>query len=200
MPIRGSSWAAAPAACAAWIEAALDRLSPRQLVGQLLAVGFAGAEAPRDLLAAFEAGERAGVVIFRRNLEPGLAGLGGLQRLCAELAESSPTWLPPLVAIDEEGGRVARLGPPALRLPPMRRLGELADLHLIERVGAAVGRELACLGVTVNFAPVVDVDTNPDNPVIGDRSFSRDAGAVGAAAAAYLRGLQAARVAGCLKH
>jgi beta-N-acetylhexosaminidase len=184
----------------AHVDAWLDRLSVRQLVGQLVVVGFAGSELPAELSAAFEAGERAGVVLFRRNLEPGLEGLGGLQRLCASLGASSPAWLPPLVAIDEEGGRVARLGPPALRLPPMRRLAERGDLDLIERVGAAVGRELACLGVTMNFAPVVDVDTNPNNPIIGDRAFSRDPEGVVEAAGAYLRGLRAGGVAGCLKH
>lgn len=169
-------------------------------MGQLVVVGFAGAELPPELAAAFEAGERAGAVVFRRNLEPGLAGLGGLQRLCASLALSAPPWLPPLIAIDEEGGRVARLGPPALRVPAMRRLGELGDLDLIERVAAAVGRELACLGVTLNFAPVIDVDTNPDNPIIGDRAFSREPEVVVERAAAYLRGLRAGGVAGCLKH
>jgi beta-N-acetylhexosaminidase len=169
-------------------------------VGQLVVVGFAGAELPAELASAFEAGERAGVVLFRRNIEPGIDGLGGLQRLCASLAARSPAGLPPLIAIDEEGGRVARLGPPALRLPPMRRLAELGDLDLIERVGAAVGRELACLGVTMNFAPVVDVDTNPDNPIIGDRAFAREPEGVIECAAAYLRGLRAGGVAGCLKH
>ena len=192
--------AAAPATPLAARLDQLDQLSPRQLVGQLVVVGFAGTVAPPELLASFAAGERAGVVIFRRNVDAGLTGLVGLQRLCAALGASSPAWLPPLVAIDEEGGRVARLGPPALRLPPMRRLAGLGDLDLIERVAVAVGRELACLGVSLNFAPVVDVDTNPDNPVIGDRSFARDPGAVTSAAAAYLRGLRAAGVAGCLKH
>lgn len=184
----------------ALLDASLDRLSLRQLVGQLVVVGFAGAELPAELASAFEAGERAGVVLFRRNIEPELAGLGGVQRLCAQLGACSPAWLPPLIAIDEEGGRVARLGPPALRLPPMRRLAELGDLGLIERVGAAIARELACLGVTMNFAPVVDVDTNPDNPIIGDRAFSREPEAVVECAAAYLRGLRAGGVAGCLKH
>lgn len=185
---------------AARVEAALDALSLQQLVGQLLVVGFAGAEAPPELLAAFEAGERAGVVVFRRNVEPGLPGLGGLQRLCAAFADRSPPWLPPLLAIDEEGGRVARLLPPALRLPALRRLGDAGDLLLIERVAAAVGRELACLGLTLNFAPVVDVDTNPDNPIIGDRALSHEPEAVALRAAAYLRGLRAGPVASCLKH
>jgi beta-N-acetylhexosaminidase len=182
------------------LDDSLDRLSARQLVGQLVVVGFAGTEVPGELGAAFEAGERAGVGVFRRTIEPGLDGLGALQRMCGGLAASSPAGLPPLVAIDEEGGRVARLGPPALRLPPMRQLAELCELGLIERVGAAIGRELACLGVTMNFAPVVDVDTNPDNPIIGDRAFSRDPEGVIECAAAYLRGLRAGGVAGCLKH
>lgn len=181
-------------------DADIDGLSARQLAGQLLVVGFAGLEAPPELLAAFEAGERAGVVLFRRNLEPGLPGLAATRRLCASLLAASPAELPPLVAIDEEGGRVARLGPPALRMPPMRRLADLGDLALCERVATAVGRELRGLGVTLNFAPVVDVDTNPDNPIIGDRSFSNEPERVVEFAAAYLRGLRAGGVAGCLKH
>jgi beta-N-acetylhexosaminidase len=183
------------------LDALLDGLSPRQLAGQLVVVGFDGLDAaPVELYRALEAGERAGVVLFRRNVGPGLAGLGGVQRLCASLLAASPPELPPLVAIDEEGGRVARLAPPALRLPPMRRLAEAGDLELVERSAAAIGRELACLGVTMNFAPVVDVDTNPDNPIIGDRAFSRQAERVVEFAMAYLRGLRAAGVAGCLKH
>lgn len=182
------------------LDAVLDGLSPRQLAGQLMVVGFAGAEAPPELCSSFEAGERAGVVLFRRNIEPGLDGLGGLQRLCASLAAASPASLPPLIAIDEEGGRVVRLGPPALHLPPMRCLAEQGGVERVERVAAAVARELACLGLTLNFAPVVDVDTNPDNPIIGDRAFSRTPEAVVAFASAYLRGLRAGGVAGCLKH
>jgi beta-N-acetylhexosaminidase len=182
------------------LDAFLDALSPRQLAGQLLVVGFDGLDAPTDLRRAFEGGERAGVVLFRRNLASDVSGLGGVQRLCAGLLETSPAELPPLVAIDEEGGRVARLGPPALRLPPMRQLAETGDLVLIERCAAAVGRELACLGITMNFAPVVDVDTNPDNPIIGDRALSRDPEQVVLLAAAYLRGLRAGGVLGCLKH
>jgi beta-N-acetylhexosaminidase len=178
----------------------VSALSPRQLAGQLLVVGFDGLDAPAELCRAFEAGERAGVVVFRRNLGEGAAGLERLSRTCAAFAQSSPAGLPPLIAIDEEGGRVARLGPPALRLPPMRQLARAGDPVLVERVGAAIGRELRSLGVTMNFAPVVDVDTNPDNPIIGDRAFGADPEEVVRFAAAYLRGLRAGGVASCLKH
>lgn len=182
------------------LDAVLDGLTPRQLAGQLLVVGFDGLEPPDELGRAFAAGERAGIVIFRRNIAPGAPGLARLQRSLGGLAQSSPAQLPPLVAIDEEGGRVARLGPPALRLPPMRQLAGTGDLQLIERVAASVARELRCLGVSMNFAPVVDVDTNPENPIIGDRAFAAEPEGVVRCASAYLRGLRAGGVASCLKH
>ena len=182
------------------LDVLVEGLSPRQLAGQLLVVGYAGLEPAPELSAALEAGERAGVILFRRNIAPGLAGLEALQGTVARLARRCPPELPALVAIDEEGGRVARLGAPALALPPMRRLAAVGDLGLIERAAFAVARELRCLGVTMNFAPVVDVDTNPDNPIIGDRAFSHDPERVAECAEAYMRGLRAGGVASCLKH
>jgi beta-N-acetylhexosaminidase len=181
-------------------ELLVERLRPAQLAGQLLVVVFDGNRPPPDLATALRSGERAGVILFRRNLSDGLSGLHDLQRLCGELSVLSPQHLPALIAIDEEGGRVARLRPPALTLPPMRRLAELGDLGLVERVGLVLGRELACLGLSLDFAPVVDVDTNPDNPVIGDRAFSDDPEQVVAYAGAFSRGLRAGGVQICLKH
>jgi beta-N-acetylhexosaminidase len=178
----------------------IARLSPAELAGQLLVIGFDGAEPPPELELLLGQRARAGVILFRRNLGGQRAGLDALQRLCGSLCQASPSEFPPLIAIDEEGGRVARLRPPALALPPMRVLAELGDLGLIERVGRAVGAQLRCLGVSMNFAPVVDVDTNPDNPIIGDRAFSRQPERVVECAAAYCRGLRAAQVANCLKH
>lgn len=182
------------------LDLLVDGLSARQLAGQLLVVGYAGLEPAPELGAAIEAGERAGVILFRRNISPGIVGLEALQGTTARLAQRSPSELPLLVAIDEEGGRVARLSAPALALPPMRRLAAVEDLGLVERVACAVARELRCLGVTLNFAPVVDVDTNPQNPIIGDRAFSHDPARVSAYAGAYLKGLRAGGVASCLKH
>src|SRR5688572_12080097 len=103
------------------IDRRIEGLSAKQLAGQLLVVGYAGLEPPPELDAAIAAGERAGVILFRRNLSPGIAGLEALQGTTARLARRSPPGLPLLIAIDEEGGRVARLGAPALALPPMRR-------------------------------------------------------------------------------
>lgn len=182
------------------LDSALEALNPAELAGQLLVVGFDGTQLPRELEAAFRLRERAGVIIFRRNLMPGLEGLGALQRLCGDVAQAAGSLWPALIAIDEEGGRVARLHPPALKLPPMRQIAEHCDTTLMERVGLAMARELRCLGLSMNFAPVVDVDTNPDNPVIGDRAFSREPELVAEFGAAYLRGLRAGGIQNCLKH
>lgn len=182
------------------LEALVEALSPSQLAGQLLVVGFEGLALPAELASALRAGERAGVVLFRRNLTAGDAGLNELRELCAEIGGACAEELPALIAMDEEGGRVARLSPPALRLPPMRELADLDDLELIERVGRAVGKELRCLGLTMNFAPVVDVDTNPDNPIIGDRAFSSHPDRVVELAGAYMAGLRAGGLQNCLKH
>src|SRR4051794_2786795 len=121
--------------------------------GQMLVVGLEG----RELLASEEkllaSGERGGVVLFRRNIAPAMHGVA---TLVASVAKAAPAELPPLVAVDQEGGRVMRLGPPALQLPPMRRLGDLDDEDLVRRAAEAQARELVALGFTMSFAPVAD--------------------------------------------
>ncbi|WP_433531821.1 glycoside hydrolase family 3 N-terminal domain-containing protein [Micromonospora sp. CA-263727] len=106
-----------------------------------------------------------------------------------------------LVAIDEEGGDVTRLahatGSP---YPGNAALGAIGDVALTRRVYQAIGAELAALGITVNLAPTVDVNSADDNPVIGTRSFGADPVRVAAHSAAAAAGLQAAGVAACAKH
>jgi beta-N-acetylhexosaminidase len=182
------------------LDALVDKWTDEQLAGQLLVVGFDGEGVPPELAQQLAAGERAGVVLFRRNLSADEAGLEAFQALCRTVGEACPSDLPPLIAIDEEGGRVARLHPPALVLPPMRAIASAQDPALVEKVARVMARQLRCLGLNMNFAPVVDVDTNPDNPIIGDRALSDDAATVATYASAYLRGLRSGRVMSCLKH
>jgi beta-N-acetylhexosaminidase len=95
---------------------------------------------------------------------------------------------------------VRRLPAPALALPPMRRLGQHGDPELARRVGSVLGRELSALGFNLDFAPVLDVDSNPKNPIIGDRAFSDDPNQVARLARAFARGLNDAGVLACGKH
>jgi beta-N-acetylhexosaminidase len=172
-------------------------MSLRELCGQLLVVGFAGTHAPHPLLDALRAGERGGVILFKRNIP---AALVELPQLVATLAEVAPSGAPLLVGVDQEGGRVARIGAPALRLPPAARLAAALDADALARVAEHQSRQLRALGFTMNFAPVLDVHTNPANPIIGDRSFGTDAASASRAALAFARGMGRAGLLACGKH
>jgi beta-N-acetylhexosaminidase len=171
-------------------------LSVEELCGQLIVGGFEGTELPGDLGQALAAGERAGAILFKRNLEtPAQAA-----DLCGAIAETAPPDLPPFIGVDEEGGRVSRLPDESLRLPPMRAVGATGDTDLARRTGQALGRVLGALGFNLDFAPVLDVDSNPKNPIIGDRSFSRDPAEVARLGRAFASGLIGSGVMTCGKH
>lgn len=167
-----------------------------KLCGQLVVGGFAGPDLSDRTARSLAEGRRGGAILFRRNL-PDLATAA---RLCARIREASSPELPPFIGVDQEGGRVTRLPAPALSLPPMRLLGSFADLALVRRAARAVGAELAALGFNLDFAPVLDVDSNPANPIIGDRAFGSDARSVMRNGVAFLQGLQEANVLACGKH
>jgi beta-N-acetylhexosaminidase len=169
----------------------------------LIVGGFDGAALPDDVARELRAGRRAGLILFRRNLEYAGGQLVVEQvtslnkAIIAATAENDD---PPFISVDQEGGKVARLKAPVLELPPMRVLAAKDDLELTTRVGEELGRQLAALGFNLDFAPVMDVDSNPDNPIIGDRSFGRDPRTVMRHGVAFIRGLQSAGVLGCAKH
>ncbi len=166
-----------------------------ELVGRTLVGGFSGTSLSQTMRRALERGERAGVVLFRRNLTESFAEIATL----AHDVHSSSREVP-FVCVDQEGGLVARLGPPALILPPARRLAEKGGIDLITRVGHVQGRELRALGFNVNFAPVLDVDSCSTNPIIGQRAYSDVAEKVAELAIAYALALQASGVLACGKH
>ena len=164
-------------------------------VASLFAVGFDGLSPSREVLELVRRGAY-GVILFGRNVE----SAEQVAELTAELKRAAGR--PLLVAVDQEGGRVARLRAPHgfTELPPMRALGQKGDEDLAQAVGALLGRELRAVGIDQDYAPVVDVDTNPGNPVIGDRSFSSDPAEVARLGSALARGLQSVGVAACAKH
>lgn len=160
---------------------------------ELLTVGFQGRELNDTLRRHLDRGV-SGVVLFSRNL--------GSREEVTELIREIKLYAgrPVFIAVDQEGGVVQRLRDGFTRIPPMRAVGQLCDPVLTFRLGDLVGRELRAVGVDVNFAPVLDVDTNAENPVIGNRAFSRQAPVVAQLGVAFARGLEAAGVASCGKH
>jgi beta-N-acetylhexosaminidase len=163
-----------------------------------LVVGFEGTALPEAVRALALEGLIAGVVLFRRNLEsPGQ--LRALIDAIISIFEGCPT---PIIAIDQEGGLVQRLKEPAFPVPVIPAMGTLAHLDEagFERLGEAMGKDLRRFGFNLDFAPVMDVDTNPDNPIIGARAFGKTPEDVITRGLAFARGLASASVAWCAKH
>jgi beta-N-acetylhexosaminidase len=177
-------------------ENRMTHLSTPDCAGQVIVAGFGQGKPPDGLCELARRGALGGFVLFRRNLGTPIE----TATLTETLRQLTPAERPPWVAVDQEGGRVARLGGPVVRLPPMRVLGQIDDEQLTRDAARVLGRQLALLGFNLDFAPVLDVDTNPDNPVIGDRSFAREPERVIRHARAFARGLADAGVASCGKH
>ncbi|MFI0722694.1 glycoside hydrolase family 3 protein [Streptomyces sp. NPDC021224] len=159
----------------------------------VLQPGFEGTEAPEWLLRQLAEGLGA-VALFARNIE----SPAQLAALTAQLRAVRPDVL---VAADEEGGDVTRLeARGGSSFPGNLALGAVDDVKLTRAVAAELGRRLADCGVNLNWAPSADVNSDPDNPVIGVRSFGADPDLVARNTAAYVEGLQSAGVAACVKH
>jgi beta-N-acetylhexosaminidase len=185
----------------------------RDDVGQLLWIGFQGTVASPELKARLDAGRAGATILFKRNLVitklPGAAvpiettDLDALLSLNRDLHRRAADGTPALIAVDQEGGLVQRVRAPATMWPPMMSHDGLPsgeDERIAEQVGRAIGEELRVLGFDVDFAPVLDVHTNPANPVIGERAFGRDAASAARRALAFARGLDAAGIIACGKH
>lgn len=186
----------------------------RDDVGQLLWVGFQGTTLPAPLRARLDAGAVGATILFKRNLAIETVAGGGavaqevcdldaLTALTGELHRAAPDGTPALIAVDQEGGLVQRVRAPATMWPPMMSHDGLPsgeDERVAEQVGRAIGEELRALGFDIDFAPVLDVHTNPQNPIIGERAFGRDAYTAARRALAFARGLDAAGVLACGKH
>ncbi len=174
---------------------ALIREDVRRIAGRSIICGFEGPQVTAELRELVREARPLGLILFARNIE----STAQLYELARELKALRPRD-PLLLCVDQEGGRVARIPAPALRLPPMSTLGAIDDVELTRRAGRALGRELRVLGIDVNLAPVLDVHTRPENPVIGNRSFGSDPALVARHAVALIAGLHDAAVGACGKH
>jgi beta-N-acetylhexosaminidase len=153
-----------------------------------LMVGFEGKRVPPPVARGLRDGSLLGVVLFSRNVE----NPRQVRELCREIRAAAGRGRPsPLIAVDQEGGRVQRLAEPGFtRFPPARCYSTLCchAERAAEAVAEAIAEELRAVGVDINFAPVLDVDSTPDNPVIGDRSLSSDPSLAARLGISFFRG------------
>ena len=169
--------------------------SIREKIGQMIMIGLQGEELNQEEERLFRDYPIGGFILFSHNLKEPQQILS----LCRSLWERSKE-VPPLIAIDQEGGRIHRLPAPFTHFPPAAALGRTQNPELAYRVGLATARELLAVGINVNFAPVLDVLSNPNNPVIGDRSLSSDTEQVIALGWEIIQGLRKGGIIPCGKH
>ena len=164
-------------------------------VGRLFILGFPGPTIPSELSAMAREWGLGGVILFSRNIEAP-EQVAELAYDVQQLASDVPLW----VSVDQEGGRVARLRAPFTEWPAMAALGRHGDPGLSARVATALASELAAVGVTLDFAPVLDLHHAGADPVVGDRALSGDPDQAASLAMSFIEALQAAGVAACGKH
>lgn len=162
-------------------------------IAKMFCVGFHGQAPSEDLKGLVEMGVR-NVIVFGRNIERPEQ----VFELTAAVKGLSSE--PVMICIDQEGGRVRRLQEGFTKIPAMRLVGHTKDPMLARHVGVVLGKELRSVNVDVDFAPCMDVDTNPANPVIAARSFGADPHLVGRLGCEVIVGLQAHGVVACAKH
>lgn len=164
--------------------------------GQRLLIGISGGSVDEDTRALIKQLQPAGFILFSRNVEEP-AQVRELNRELASLVDSRH---PAILSVDQEGGRVQRIKDGASRLPPLRHLGNVDKLEITAAYARLLANEVRAMGFNLNWAPIADVDSNPDNPIIGDRSFSRDPYAVAKHVAQYIQSTQELGVMACAKH
>ena len=175
------------------IQSIVDGMSRREKIGQIiiaLTQSYGGSDRNAEAVAQMRELKLGGVILDVDKPSTGI-------QLVNELQEISD--IPLLVAIDGEWGAAMRYYD-YTPFPWAMQMGALRDPDLVYKAGKAIGEELGRFGVAVNFAPVADVNNNPDNPVIGTRSFGENKVKVAQMASAYMLGLKAAGVAGSAKH
>jgi beta-N-acetylhexosaminidase len=167
----------------------------REKIAQMFLVGVGAQELTSEERMAMEHYSFGGFILFGHNCcDP--AQILSLTRALWDASKG----LPPFIAIDQEGGRVHRLPKPFIHFPSAARLGETGNAKLAYRAARATAEELAAVGINLDFAPVLDVNSNPKNPVIGDRSFASDPQKVIAFSEQWTHGLRDGGIIPCGKH
>lgn len=178
-------------------ETSTAERSPAELALGSVMLAFDGLAVPADVAERLRAAPAAGVTLFRfSNVESPVQ----VRALTAELQAVPGVGRPLLIAADQEGGQLNGLGDGVTPFAGNMALGAAGDPALTERVARAIGLELRAMGVTIDYAPVCDLATNPRNPAVGIRSFGDDPARVAEHVAAFVHGLQSVGVAAGLKH
>jgi beta-N-acetylhexosaminidase len=160
---------------------------------------FVGTTVPQAIRDGVRQGDIVAICLFKHNNVESPAQLRDLT-LSLWQAAAEGGLPPPLIGIDQEGGQLIAISPGATELPGNMALGATRDPALARQAGRILGRELLAMGINLNFAPAMDVNINPENPVIGVRSFGDNPALVAEMGVAVIQGMQAEGVIATAKH
>jgi beta-N-acetylhexosaminidase len=179
------------------IKAQIAEMSLDEKIGQLVMVGVDGYtndKNSRELIEKYRVG---GFVLLGHNVKD----TEQMLQLINSLKETnSVNKIPLFLSIDEEGGRISRMPKDFVKLPTSKRIGEINDSSLSYQVGSILGEELRAFGLNMNFAPVLDINSNPQNPVIGDRAFGANPDLVTELGIQTMKGIKSQNVISVVKH
>lgn len=179
------------------IEEMIKNMTIEEKIGQLIIVGKEGLEINEDDIYQMEVNKVGGFIFFSRNIDNESQVLNMLNGL---KENNSSNKIPLFLSIDEEGGRVSRLSKIYKKLPTPKKLGEVNNKELSIEYGKILGLSLKELGFNLDFAPVLDINSNPKNPVIGDRSFGNTAHKVINNGLSVMEGIHSQGIISSVKH
>lgn len=175
----------------------IEQMSLDEKIGQMIFSGMTGTQLTEETTTLVKEYQVGGIILFEHNinsLEQTTTLLNDLKR------ENSQNRLPIFIGVDQEGGRVERLPDKIKKLPTNRAIGRQDNEELSYQVGELLGEQLQAFGFNLNFAPVLDIHSNPKNPVIGDRSFGSRPETVRKLGVQTMKGMQAKQVVPVIKH
>jgi beta-N-acetylhexosaminidase len=178
-------------------QAILTSMTLEQKIGQMLLVGIDGTEMDKEMNRLITEQHVGGIILYKNNF----SDLEGSVRLVNELKKANEGNPAPLfMSVDQEGGKVSRLPKDFTAIPDAAKVGKTGDPRLAEEMGALLAAEMKAMGFNVDFAPVLDINSNPKNPVIGSRSFGNRADVVTSMGVAVMKGLQQNGTIAVVKH
>lgn len=179
------------------VKRLIEHMSLDEKIGQMMFSGISGEQLTEETTALIREYKVGGIILFENNidsLEQTSTLLNDLKR------ENNQNGLPIFLGVDQEGGRVDRFPKEIKKLPTNKTIGEQDNEELSYQVGELLGEQLQALGFNLNFAPVLDIHSNPNNPVIGDRSFGPHPDTVRKLGVQTMKGMQSKHVIPVIKH
>ncbi|MBU3144118.1 beta-N-acetylhexosaminidase [Clostridium sp. CF012] len=166
-------------------------------IGQMLVVGIEGYALNENTKSLLQKSKVGGVILFSNNVQDTSQLLNLLNSLKSTNLQNK---IPLFLSVDEEGGRVTRMPAEFKKFPTNKAIGKINDETLSNKIGAVIANEISSFGFNMDFAPVLDVNSNPKNPVIGDRSFGSDVNIVSNLGIQTMKGIQSQNIIPVVKH